>query len=538
MSSAVQGERWQAASTAWAMRLIPGSSHPRSGRKSPRAVDVEGCARPVQETTAWPQRASALLGTLVLPHPISVGGSWQLGVEIVGDTAATIATWGLMVGVATSLSPGRATEGAGEIGLQVMRSTGFALVFSALVTLLGYSEGIYQGGLPRAGLRQHWTLAKAVAWASAIAGISGTLMGLRIVSWPWFAAGAIANFAGLSARRQWSTQQKVRRRELKPLNVLIAGAGAKGRELARYLAEHPEHGRAVRGFLDERGRRDFGILGGVNDLPRVARAEFVDELIVIAPDRGVDPGFMDRVVAEARALRLDVRIVPEVSGLGTEGRWVESWGEIPVMGLHREELPHAGLVLKRGIDIALAALALATAAPLMALITLLIAIDSGLPLLYRAERVGRKGRRFQCAKFRTMTQDADAARERLRAINEREGPCFKIARDPRITRVGRWLRRYSLDELPQLWNVLHGEMSMVGPRPHPPDDFARYRLEHFRRLDVTPGITGLWQVTARQDPSFETNLALDLEYIEHWNVWLDLKILWRTVAVVLRGTGV
>jgi exopolysaccharide biosynthesis polyprenyl glycosylphosphotransferase len=246
---------------------------------------------------------------------------------------------------------------------------------------------------------------------------------------------------------------------------------------------------------------------------------------------------VDRVVEEARALQLDVRIVPEVAGLGAEERWVESWGEIPIVALHREELPDVELVLKRVLDVGIASLALAIAGPLMAVLALLIALDSGRPVLYRAERVGRKGRRFQCLKFRTMTQDADAARERLRAINEREGPCFKIAADPRITRVGRGLRRYSLDELPQLWNVLHGEMSLVGPRPHPPDDFARYELEHFRRLDVTPGITGLWQVTARQDPSFETNLALDLEYIESWSLWLDLRILWRTLGVVLRGTG-
>ena len=136
-----------------------------------------------------------------------------------------------------------------------------------------------------------------------------------------------------------------------------------------------------------------------------------------------------------------------------------------------------------------------------------------------------------------MVADADGMKDSLRIRNEREGPCFKIADDPRITSVGRILRRYSLDELPQLWNVLRGEMSLVGPRPHPLDDIERYRLEHFRRLDVTPGITGLWQVTARHDPSFETNMALDVEYIEQCNLWMDLQILWKTVFVVLHGSG-
>jgi lipopolysaccharide/colanic/teichoic acid biosynthesis glycosyltransferase len=125
----------------------------------------------------------------------------------------------------------------------------------------------------------------------------------------------------------------------------------------------------------------------------------------------------------------------------------------------------------------------------------------------------------------------------LRNANERNGPFFKMENDPRITRCGRWLRKYSLDELPQLWNVLRGDMSLVGPRPHPVDDFERYTLENLRRLDVKPGITGLWQVTARRDPSFDTNMALDLEYIENWSLRLDLQVLLRTLLVVVEGDG-
>ena len=136
-----------------------------------------------------------------------------------------------------------------------------------------------------------------------------------------------------------------------------------------------------------------------------------------------------------------------------------------------------------------------------------------------------------------MVANADALKDELRHLNERQGPFFKIGNDPRLTRVGRFLRKYSLDELPQLWNVLKGEMSLVGPRPHPVDDYEQYTLEHLRRLDVTPGITGLWQVSARHDPSFEKNMALDLEYIESWGPWLDLKILLRTVPAVFKGSG-
>jgi lipopolysaccharide/colanic/teichoic acid biosynthesis glycosyltransferase len=208
-----------------------------------------------------------------------------------------------------------------------------------------------------------------------------------------------------------------------------------------------------------------------------------------------------------------------------------------VLTLHEEPIPVVGLLAKRALDILLSATALAIVAPLLWAIALVIKLDSPGPVFYRALRVGRKGRHFLCCKFRTMSTDAESRKEQLRGQNEREGAFFKITDDPRITRFGRFLRRYSLDELPQLFNVLQGEMSMVGPRPHPVDDCERYRLQDLRRLDVTPGITGLWQVTARRDPSFDRNMALDLEYIERWNLWMDLKILCRTAWVVVQGSG-
>jgi len=190
------------------------------------------------------------------------------------------------------------------------------------------------------------------------------------------------------------------------------------------------------------------------------------------------------------------------------------------------------------VDVACSILGLIITAPLLGAISLAVRFDSPGPVLYAAERVGFKGQRFRCFKFRTMNVDADATKERLRSINERRGASFKIKNDPRVTNVGRWLRRYSLDELPQLWNVLRGEMSLVGPRPHPLDDFARYRLDDLKRLEAIPGLTGLWQVTARKDPSFERNVELDREYIENWSLTSDFKILLKTVSTVLQGSGV
>jgi lipopolysaccharide/colanic/teichoic acid biosynthesis glycosyltransferase len=173
----------------------------------------------------------------------------------------------------------------------------------------------------------------------------------------------------------------------------------------------------------------------------------------------------------------------------------------------------------------------------MLAIAIAIRIDSEGPTFYRAHRIGRKGRTFNCYKFRTMVANADKLREQLSHMNERDSVLFKIANDPRITRVGRWLRKYSLDELPQFYNVLRGDMSLVGPRPPIAHEVEQYDLSHLRRLNVLPGITGLWQVEARQDPSFDSYISLDTAYVENWSLWLDMKILARTVGVVFAGTG-
>jgi len=193
--------------------------------------------------------------------------------------------------------------------------------------------------------------------------------------------------------------------------------------------------------------------------------------------------------------------------------------------------------MKRIIDVVLSGIALFFLWPFLLAIAVAVRLESPGPVIYRSLRAGKKGQRFVCYKFRTMVDGADELKESLRRFNERRDPFFKISDDPRVTRLGRLLRKYSLDELPQFWNVLKGDMSLVGPRPHPVDDYARYRLDDHRRLDVKPGITGLWQVIARTDPSFETCMKLDLEYMKRWSLSLDFQILIRTFPAVLAGEG-
>lgn len=173
----------------------------------------------------------------------------------------------------------------------------------------------------------------------------------------------------------------------------------------------------------------------------------------------------------------------------------------------------------------------------MLTIAMLVKLDSEGPVFYVSERIGRNGKRFRFLKFRTMVKDADSLRGSLLHLNERTGNLFKMSNDPRTTRLGRILRRYSLDELPQFFNVLTGHMSIVGPRPCLSSEYARYTREQRRRVEAVPGITGLWQVEARTDHSDEAYFSLDLYYVDNWNLWLDARILLKTFAVVLAGTG-
>jgi len=205
--------------------------------------------------------------------------------------------------------------------------------------------------------------------------------------------------------------------------------------------------------------------------------------------------------------------------------------------LRPEAISALGRFAKRILDYLVASITILLLWPLMLVIAVAVKLESRGPVIYRSLRVGKRGAPFVCYKFRTMIPGANRLRKKLFHLNQRRGPFFKMADDPRVTRLGRFLRKCSLDELPQLWNVLKGDMSLVGPRPHPLEDVAWYKPGHEERLEVTPGITGLWQVTARRNPSFETCMLLDVGYIRNWSLLLDCEILLRTILVVLAREG-
>ncbi|MGA8274413.1 MAG: sugar transferase [Candidatus Sulfotelmatobacter sp.] len=536
MSSLPINPRQQPPGIEWAARLIPGVASPHSdGKKPPRSTRVQFLDR--DAVTSLPFGGEEYPNSLA---PILPGEGRQRenpATWLLTDFALVMLEWMLMAKIYLRLQGAFWHLPTLPILLRtsgVLRALiGIAFLHGLLINLLDRRESsrFGDGGLPK----EMWTMGKAVFLRTLALSVTLLLQdfSMPVVTAVWSVG--LLHFGMLWGRRrvERKSDQHCLRIARGMRNVLIVGAGPVGRRIASYMGKHPEMDRSVCGFLDDRKPLGNGVLGRTKDLIQLARTGFVDE-VILAPPHDQDTTL--RVLHTARQLRLDVKMAPHLFGYEPKGQ-SEKIGNIPLISLHAEQLPVARLLLKRGLDVVGAGAALIFLAPALALIAILVKLDSPGPVLYKALRAGRKRRPFHCYKFRTMVRDANNLKEGLREHNQRLGPIFKIANDPRITRIGRFLRRYSLDEFPQLWNVVKGEMSLVGPRPHPLEDVSTYAIEYLPRLDVVPGMTGLWQIAARRNPSFQTGMNLDVEYIRHWSVGMDLLILWKTAGAVLRGSG-
>ncbi len=280
------------------------------------------------------------------------------------------------------------------------------------------------------------------------------------------------------------------------------------------------------------GKHDFAVLGSVSGLRRILIEQSIDQVVFCC-----DEAEFASHLATCEEMGVEAVYLPRVTGKGIAHATVEDHLGLPSVRYTTTPRQRGQLALKQAIDSTLSGLAVLLLLPLFALVALAVRLDSRGPVFFRQTRVTVRGRHFACLKFRTMYVDAEARLEELWAKNEMQGPVFKMRDDPRVTRVGRWLRKFSLDELPQLFNVLRGEMSLVGPRPPLPAEVARYEPWHRRRLSVKPGLTCIWQVSGRNDVDFDNWMKLDLEYIDRWSLSLDLKLILKTIPAVVRGTG-
>lgn len=323
--------------------------------------------------------------------------------------------------------------------------------------------------------------------------------------------------------------------------IVLIGAGDVGRMVMRNVAARPGLGYELIGFLDDnpaKGLTDIGrfkALGALENLGTVLERHAVDGVIICLPWQSHRT--VTRLLKKCTQSGVKAQIVPDLFQLTKNQMEVEVLNGIPLISTREISIAGWNLVLKRITDVVLSVLILPLAIPLGLLIGLAIRLDSAGPVLYSQTRVGRNGRRFEIIKFRSMVIDADSRRPEVAPLNEATGPLFKMKDDPRRTRVGRFLRRFSLDEIPQLINVFRGEMSLVGPRPNLPEEVDQYRDWHHKRLSVSPGITGLWQVSGRSDLTFDEMVLLDIYYAENWSLGMDLSILLQTVPQALLGKG-
>jgi exopolysaccharide biosynthesis polyprenyl glycosylphosphotransferase len=329
-----------------------------------------------------------------------------------------------------------------------------------------------------------------------------------------------------------------RRREGKNLRfVLVLGSGPRGQAFARQLEDHRELGLRVAGFLDESSDFDllgqWDYLGPLDRLEDVLHSRVIDEVAICLPfsQWNLIDAIAHLCEEEGKIVRIPMDVLDHTV---TVGRMEELDGT-PVFSLVSGPDRALALAVKRAVDLAFSIAGLVFLSPVLIAIAAAVRLGDGGPVLFRQHRVGVHGRQFSVVKFRSMSIDAEQRLADVAHLNEIQGRAFKMTNDPRITPVGRFLRRTSLDELPQLINVLRGDMSLVGPRPPLPSEVEGYDLWHRRRLSMKPGITGLWQVRDRRSADFDTWVEADLEYIDRWSLWLDLKILLRTIPAALEG---
>ncbi|MDH4139719.1 MAG: sugar transferase [Coriobacteriia bacterium] len=402
--------------------------------------------------------------------------------------------------------PGSTSVRPGELA-RVARALSFGLVALIMLTYV----------LKLQGLSRAWTL---IAWAF---GVVFVLLGRSVV-------------------RLIVTEMRSRGRLTR--RTLVVGSNAEAADVIRVLKGSPGSGLIAVGCLAssqaERLSLDFctpevPCLGAARELKDIVRGHKVDVAIIVSS--AFDHDVLARMIAELRGTGVEINVSSGLFEVLTSRVLIREIGGVPLITVRGVSLSKRKLVTKRAFDLAVASSIVLLGSPAWILIALGIKITSPGPVFYKQQRVGRRGSRFGMYKFRSMVADADAQLKALQAENEASGPLFKMKDDPRVTSIGKWMRKFSIDEFPQLINVLKGEMSLVGPRPPLLGEAEEYTERHWRRMEVLPGMTGLWQVSGRSRLTFDEMVRLDLFYIENWSVSLDLQLMARTVPAVLFARG-
>ena len=425
-----------------------------------------------------------------------------------------------------------------SVGVDVLAA---ALLFAFLWVTVLFALGLY-------GLRVRWSLVAeardllrgtiaVVAIALSLlfvldqSNVSRVLLALLFVVQPVVA---------LAGRAVLRSLFESRRRAGRDTNyMVVAGTGALAQTFADEIERHPALGVRILGHLSVPGAETVSVtrpvLASVDDMSRLFRTQVVDEVAVcLPPEAGT---YLEPIIAVAADEGKTIRVPRDPEEAILSGALEEDFGGFLVRSVVHAGQREIERAFKRLIDVVGAAVGLVVLSPLIGAPALMIWLRDGRPILFRQTRIGLHGRPFTIYKFRTMTVDAEDRYADVAKLSDTRGAAFKMDDDPRCTPTGRFLRKWTLDELPQLINVLKGDMSLVGPRPAPPREVDEYDIWHRRRLSVRPGMTGLWQVEARFDQHFDDRAELDLRYIDHWSLWMDLAILVKTLPAVLSPRG-
>jgi exopolysaccharide biosynthesis polyprenyl glycosylphosphotransferase len=421
-------------------------------------------------------------------------------------------------------------------------------ILGALLILSWYlafaAQGLYVSHRFSAGVAELKEIARAIAICSV-----ALLAAAHIGSWPTinvitvgcFAAVAFASVAAVRFGLRFNLR-RLRERGHNVKSVIVVGGGERGRRFAAHLQSRHDLGYKVVGYVETNPTfRTDNInapwLGTFEDLPQIVANEVIDEVAVALPIKS-HYSKIERAVSILEEQGITTHVLSDLFPQKLARSHPFDFDGVPIVTLRSTPPFGWRTEMKRIIDLSVSLICLVFCTPLFALVAIAIKLESAGPIFFVQERVGFSKRRFRMIKFRTMAADAEDRMKEIEHLNEKTGPIFKIRNDPRITRVGKWLRKTSIDELPQLINVLLGDMSVVGPRPLSVRDATRMELAwQKRRFSVKPGLTCLWQVSGRSNLSFEQWMQLDLDYIDHWSLKLDVRILLRTIPAILSARG-
>jgi exopolysaccharide biosynthesis polyprenyl glycosylphosphotransferase len=462
---------------------------------------------------------------------------------------ADLGAMSLAFGLALLVSAGVASPNHPADFLAVRIKLSNALLFMAFAVLwhvIFRVRGLYRSRRVSLLTSEWWDITKAVTLGTLVLAAMGVVLHLIAVDRRFLAVflGAGLGFTILTRTVLRLLLGEVRRRGRNLRNLVIVGCGPRGARLGAEIWKRPELGYLLLGYIDDLPPPSSALhgspeklLGGLKDAAVVLGQLEVDEVMICLPLRS-QYETISKIIAAATEMGIIVRMPADFFELKLARAEVEHLDKIPIVTLAEPSPSSLSLLIKRAIDLAGAALALVLLAPVFVIIAIAIKLESRGPVIFGQDRVGLGRRRFRMWKFRSMVKDAESQLPTLEQLNEVHGAAFKIKNDPRVTRFGRTLRKLSLDELPQFFNVLVGEMSLVGPRPLPLRDVERIPNGwQLRRFSMKPGLTCLWQINGRHAIDFDHWMELDLQYIDNWSPALDLEIMAKTLPAMLRGTG-